>query len=144
MTIVHGIPNLATVSAELNILRGGEATPEGVAYLKSVGIKRSVKLNLEHDYGDYTGIEVIKCGIDFMDQFTGPVPRDIVQRAVSAIQPNTIIHCEKGEDRTGLVVACYRYGTGWTKQEAEDEMLALGFHKILMGLWHFWEEYQLF
>jgi len=28
---------------------------------------------------------------------------------------------------------------GWSKPEAEKEMLALGFHKGLVGLWLYWK-----
>jgi hypothetical protein len=37
------------------------------------------------------------------------------------------IHCEHGEDRTGLIVALYRvFYEGWTAEDAHDEMMAMG------------------
>lgn len=54
-----------------------------------------------------------------------------------------LIHCEHGQDRTGLVVACYRVQhMGWTHEAAEKDMLAHGFHKALHGLWEYWESFK--
>ena len=51
------------------------------------------------------------------------------------------IHCKHGQDRTGLVVALYRiFNEGWTPVEARKEMLQLGFHTMLLGLNHYFEE----
>ncbi|BBQ00834.1 protein-tyrosine-phosphatase [Burkholderia sp. SFA1] len=44
-----------------------------------------------------------------------------------------LIHCQHGADRTGLVSALYRIVyQGWTKQQAEDELLhgGYGFHPV--------------
>lgn len=140
MTITNGILNFAKVTD--GVYRGGQPTDEGWAYLRELGVTNVVKLNLEMGDGD-TGMVVEKCGIDFMHQLVGPVDRGTVQDALSAIGTNTFVHCEHGQDRTGLVVACYRYGTGWTKEGAELEMILNGFHKVLRGLWDFWEAYEL-
>ena len=39
----HGVPNLSQV--EPGVWRGGQPSPEGWQYLKSIGIKRDLKLN---------------------------------------------------------------------------------------------------
>jgi protein tyrosine/serine phosphatase len=45
------------------------------------------------------------------------------------------VHCEHGEDRTGLVVGLYRYyDQHWSADAAYREMLDQGFHRILVGL----------
>ncbi len=63
----------------------------------------------------------------------------MVRLAVSAIGPGTLVHCEHGQDRTGVAIGLYRLHTGWTEEHAEDEMLAHGFHRSLIGLWEWWE-----
>lgn len=144
MNITNGILNFAKVTD--NIYRGGQPTSDGWKYLKSIGVTNFVKLNLEHPNdleAQALGIVLNNCGIDFMDQLLGPVDHNTISNAISSIIPNTYIHCEHGQDRTGLVVACYRYGTGWTKQQSEDEMISMGFHKVLFGLWNFWNNYYI-
>ena len=37
-----------------------------------------------------------------------------------------------------VVVASYRVRSGWSHKEAEAEMLRLGFHPLLVGLWQTW------
>ena len=66
--------------------------------------------------------------------------RQTVSNAVAAIRPGTYIHCEHGQDRTGLIVGCRRvWLDGWTKTNAWNEMIAAGFHPALHGLASFWK-----
>ena len=61
--------------------------------------------------------------------------------AVAHITPFTYVHCEHGQDRTGLTIGIYRVQhDGWTKEKAYNEMIAHGFHKSLHGLDDFWED----
>lgn len=119
-----GIPNLAEV--EGTILRGGQPNADGWAFLKAAGITRVVKLNLDGDAPDQPGdgVELVKCPIDLAEQIIFRPNYDLVMKAVDAIQPGTYIHCTHGQDRTGLVVGCYRVlKQGWTKDAAWAEML---------------------
>ena len=46
-----------------------------------------------------------------------------------------LIHCFHGEDRTGLVVGLYRvFVSGWTPEQAYQEMLDNGFHPKFVSL----------
>ena len=53
-----------------------------------------------------------------------------------------LVHCEHGQDRTGLVVATYRVMTcGWTKAKAMDEALGFGYRDWLnFGLNKTWSQ----
>jgi protein tyrosine/serine phosphatase len=52
-----------------------------------------------------------------------------------------LIHCQHGEDRSGLMVGLFRvYKQGWTPEAAYTEMLNMGFHKLLFVLNHYYEE----
>ncbi len=52
-----------------------------------------------------------------------------------------LVHCQHGEDRTGLIIGLYRVQhEGWTPAAAYKEMLANGFHQILFLLNHYYEE----
>jgi protein tyrosine/serine phosphatase len=51
------------------------------------------------------------------------------------------VHCQHGEDRTGLIVGLFRVEVqGMSPADAYAEMKADGFHPILLGLNHYFEE----
>ena len=139
--MTHGIPNFAQV--DYNIFRGGQPNATGWVYLKSIGVTNVVKLNDESEGSDRDaaalGMVINYFPISLQDQIFHLRHRDHVWNALDAITPHTYIHCEHGQDRTGLVVACWRLQEGASKDAAEKEMLAHGFHKGLFGLWNFWE-----
>ena len=63
----------------------------------------------------------------------------VVRKALSVMtdpanQP-VFLHCSRGVDRAGVVVAVYRMEfDGWSEAEAQAEMEALGFHEIWFEL----------
>jgi hypothetical protein len=149
------IPNLHEVSG--NIWRGGQPDQKGWMQLQQLGIKTVVKLNTIDEATDLApGMQIRSFPITVRDQLTGSDLDSMVPAAVAAIQPYTFIHCgsdartqseidqllgnQGGQDRTGLVCACYRVKCGWSYGEAEKEMLSYGFHKLLFGLWEYWEK----
>ena len=143
MTISNGIPNLFAV--EQDILRGGQPSAEGWAYLKSQGIICVIKLNTEEEGSDAPaealGMIVHRFPIPWWRQTIWHPNKSDVLAAVELIAPHSYVHCEHGFDRTGLIVACFRVlKQQWKKQDAEDEMIAHEFHKALRGLWEYWED----
>jgi len=143
-TVTNDIPNFRQVSP--GVYRGGQpSSTNGWAYLKSLGVTNVVKLNLYRE-GDDTDasmarITVNNFPIDLEHQTLVKPSSLLVSNAVAAIQPGTYVHCQHGQDRTGLVIGCYRvWRQGWTKDAARKEMLADGFHKTLHGLNDYWED----
>ena len=147
-----GVPNLASVAP--GIYRGGQPTPAGWQYLHDrLGVRYVVKLNewpaspaapASDDPGLDTGMIVLGDEITFPEQMFPHnqvfLPSEIIL-ALAFIHDHpagVFIHCEQGQDRTGLIVACYRLECGWSKADAEKEMLAHGFHRELAGLWGTW------
>jgi protein tyrosine/serine phosphatase len=52
------------------------------------------------------------------------------------------IHCQLGQDRTGVVIAAYRMRVdGWSLSEAEAEMQSFGFNDLWFKLKKFVREY---
>ncbi len=164
--VTHGIPNLRQV--EPGVWRGGQPTDEGWRWLHAQGVRVVVKLNPESEASDAAaeepyGMIVWRLPLTFGQQLgTSKIPKDYFVDAVAAfplpqaqrssfgLMPdqsvgNVFIHCQHGQDRTGLFVACYRvagHQEHWTKAAAEKEMLANGFHKELVGLWEYWENFK--
>jgi protein tyrosine/serine phosphatase len=148
-TYTHGVPNL--VQVDPGVWRSGQpTTPAAWAYLKSLGIKRVVKLNFESEGTDdgarAVGMEVLYVPIEPNgDVFTVVEKPDAahVDAAVTALAEGggTLVHCTHGEDRTGEVVAVHRVRNDhWPKSVAHREMLARGFHEELVGLDAYWQD----
>ncbi len=138
--ISHGIENLFAV--EQDIFRGGDPTPEGWAWLKDEGVRVVVKLNTQSEGTDAVaekvGMIVHRLPIGWFRQTIWHPTQSLIRSAVALIQPHTFVHCEHGEDRTGLIVGCFRLSQGWTKEDAWDEMLGHRFHIGLQGLVRAW------
>ena len=144
--MTHGIPNFATV--EHGIYRGGQPTPEGWHWLQANGVKEVLKLNKESEASDLgadlLGLVVHGRPVSTGQQFgTSPLSAGTFERNLPLVQPGTFVHCQHGQDRTGLQIAVWRVRVcGWTCDRAETEMLALGFHKDLCGLWDYWKRFK--
>jgi len=151
-----GIPNLMTVEGAISappgkfIYRGGQPDNDGFKWLKDKGVTDVVKLNTEGESSDVAaealGIRVHYMPIPLEDQLVFKPRKDLVVAATSIITtafevPTSVfVHCEHGQDRTGLVIGCYRvWEQGWTKDDAWTEMKKNGFHEELLGLMLFWE-----
>jgi tyrosine-protein phosphatase SIW14 len=72
-----------------------------------------------HVYLDPPPLALIRYIVGWLDQLPAPI----------------YVHCQHGQDRTGLVVAAYRIAHGWTWEQAHSEALALGYRaEINFGL----------
>lgn len=166
MPLTNGIPNFAVVDTTNNVYRGGQPTAEGWKWLAQHGVKWDVKLNTFDEamepyvilngtnlvvttqpwlYPDTALIWVDDEGISFATQLFGYNDYEIDCAVQSIVDrpKNLYIHCEHGQDRTGLITAIYRVEVqGWSKADAEKEMLAHGFHKELRGLWKYWQNFE--
>jgi hypothetical protein len=141
--LAQGVPNLAEV--EPGVWRGGQPTEAGWTHLKSLGITNVIKLNLQSEGSDaaaqHLGMKVYPVPIPLPEQLgLKPIDTNDIEKILTAVPAaGTFIHCEHGQDQTGLFVALWRVRRdGWSKSDAEKEMLAHGFHKDLRGLWQFW------
>jgi protein tyrosine/serine phosphatase len=163
---VHGIPNFGKVNERQKIYRGGEPlTSDGWAFLQSLGVRTVVKLNTEmesHDFGATAlHMKVIRRPITDQQQLTGsPDFHNTIDSAVGVMRRGAVfVHCgsdgrskpnsfgaltdtQGGQDRTGLVVGCYRVRVEhWKKAEARSEMKSFHFHAMLLpGLARFWRD----
>lgn len=147
--MTHGIPNLKQVAP--GVYRGGQPTVEGWEWLRAKGITWDLKLNEWSEcpepwlftnaspmWIDYEPISLGQQLFGVEDYQMDSILQSLIDRP-----SNLYIHCEHGQDRTGLVCAMYRVRIqGWSKADAEKEMLTNGFHKELRGLWEFWKRWQ--
>ena len=163
---VRGIPNFAAVNEHRRIYRGGEPpTLEGWAYVKSLGVRTVVKLNMETEstdaYARRVGLTVARLPITRQEQMAGSPELDgKIRRAVGKMSRGAVfVHCgsdsrskpdslaalfdsQGGQDRTGLVVGCYRVWVEHQKKAvARTEMKSFRFHALLLpGLANYWRD----
>lgn len=140
------IPNFHPVNSWL--YRGARPRQEGVTEFKQIGIKTII--NLERELFEQEPGEVkkerdwaIKANIRFVHIPMHPIwapKRQEVEKALARItdpanQP-VFVHCDRGSDRTGIVMAAYRIRyEGWSVTQAYEEMKKYGARSILLFWW---------
>ena len=147
----HSIPNLFTVEqAAPAVFRGGQPGPVGWQWLCGEGVRTVIKLNTESEGSDAgaesLGMTVHRFPVPWWRQtFWRPSQADLIT-AVGLVVNRTdpvFVHCTHGQDRTGLMIGCFRLAQGWSKADAETEMDAHGFHEVaLQGLEGRWNTEQ--
>lgn len=133
------LPNFGCVNAEL--YRGAQPTEEGIKELARRGVKTIINLR-DADKKAYVEEErAHRAGIKFINIPLGNwlAPGDskieqIMQILDAPENQPVFVHCKRGADRTGTVVAVYRIThDDWTADKAMDEA-----KKYRFGWWQFW------
>lgn len=130
------LPNFHRVNATL--YRGGQPNAGGFKQLASLGIKTVINLrdaderaSLEENEARAAGLRYFNIPLDGL----GRPSDEKIERVLALInapenQP-VFVHCKRGSDRTGTVIACYRIShDGWTSEQAKEEAKRYG-----LGFW---------
>lgn len=110
-----------------NLYRGGEITGEaGWAKLKALGIDYVIDLRNEADLGDERA--AISRGFNYVNiplRTSGTHSDDTVERTRDSLRliermsltgRKFYIHCQRGEDRTGVVIGMLRRCDAWARE----------------------------
>lgn len=126
------VRNFAKV--DQHVYRGGDPTAVGLTELGAMGVKVDLDLREKGDATQVERKEAEKLGIKYvnipMKPFSAPSD-DEMERALSLLIENksgpVFVHCRRGKDRTGTVIACYRIRhDGWSNRDALSEAKKLG------------------
>lgn len=112
-----------------DLYRCAQPDRDGMRALARLGVRTVVNLReLHSDAGlvTGTGLQLIECPCGAGD-FEYAQLVATLRRLLQARKPMAV-HCWRGADRTGVVVAAWRIAVdGWTKEAALDEMCGGGF-----------------
>jgi len=134
------VRNFATVNEHL--LRGSEPTAEGLKDLSAAGAKLIIDLRepgpgtlLEKQRAEKLGMQYRNIPFHALTAPTADQMR-IVLNLLAANKTQTVfVHCRRGKDRTGTVIACYRIQhDGWNNDRALEEARQHGMSPIERGM----------
>lgn len=114
---------------DANVYRGSQPTAEGFATLAKMGVKTVIDLRGGWVHAPKERSLVQKAGMQYVvERFSGIFePRDEqIARLLAVMQDPSatpvFVHCRRGADRSGLLIACYRIvHNHWTNQQALEE-----------------------
>ena len=130
------LPNFHQVNEHL--YRGGQPHRGGMKRLSELGIKTVVNLCGEGDNSTEEQAEAKSAGLHYLNISWSSLGRpsdEQVERVMGLIdtQENwpVFVHCKRGSDRTGTIIAIYRIQhDGWTGEQAIDEAKRYGLARI--------------
>jgi len=141
------LPNFYRVNERL--YRGGQPKKGGIKKLSELGIKTIINLR---GAGDGTRAEEAEAKAAGLSYFNIPMPglsrptHEQVSRVLAIIENEknwpVFIHCKRGSDRTGTVVAVYRIRQyEWTAREAMSEAKRHGLSWMEFGMKDYVSDY---
>lgn len=147
-TETNPITNFREVSS--GIYRGARPGQAGIAYL-ATELQIKTDLDLENDDGAISaekGYVAAEPGLTMvslpMSAFSEPSDQTVSQALAILSDPTqypVFVHCEHGQDRTGLIVGLFRIDDQhMTPADAYTEMLQDGFHPALVALLDYFEK----
>lgn len=134
----EALPRFARVNEKL--YRGAQPRKEGFKELAELGITTVINLRDDDERALIEETDVKAAGLRYFNvpfNRRGPPTEAQVEKVLSLINDKengvVFLHCQRGQDRTGMVVALYRISyEGWTDQRAIREAEDRG-----MKFWHF-------
>jgi protein tyrosine/serine phosphatase len=143
------LPNFQKVND--NVYRGAQPTDDGFRELAKLGIQTVIDLRQigEHSQADEQKL-VTNLGMRYVSiPMAGmSTPKDDQVTAVLALLKDTtsgpvFVHCKRGADRTGMVVAVYRISEdGWENKKALSEAKSYGMSFLERAIQHYVMDYK--
>lgn len=125
-----------------HLYRGAQPTPEGIKSLAKMGVRTVMDLRRGDEHGKWEQHSVEQAGMHYvhipMNGLAAPSDEQI--STIMALLGDAsawpvFIHCKRGADRTGTVVACYRIlHDKWPNQKALIEAKFYGMSFLEHGM----------
>ncbi len=133
------VPNFYRVAP--NFYRSGQPTEAGFRALKTrYGVRTVISLRDFHSDEPYVtglGFDVHRIGMHTWHIEREDLAQALHKLRVALRRGPTLVHCQQGSDRTGIVVALYRIlYQGWSREAAIDEMEhgGFGYHDLWFNI----------
>jgi len=131
-SVIPGVGNFQKVDD--HVYRGAQPTAEGFANLKKLGIKIVIDLREPGDRSAAEDKVVSAAGMQYVSvpMYGMETPKNqSVQKALALMEDASVgpvfVHCKRGADRTGGVIACYRVEHDrWKNERALAEAKSMG------------------
>ena len=141
------LPNFDKVSETL--YRGGQPKSGGLQKLTQLGVKTVVNLRDDDERARAEEVEAVAAGLRYFnvpfDNFGRPSDAKIEKVLAIIDTPENqpvFVHCKRGADRTGTVVAVYRIvRDGWTSERAKSEANQHGMSILEVGMKDYIHDY---
>jgi uncharacterized protein (TIGR01244 family) len=146
---VSGIRNFHQVNEHL--FRGAQPTDDGFQALAKLGVKTVLDLRMPDEHSTAGEEQSVKAaGMHYVNiPLQGVVsPSDeSIAKALALMNSDTagpvFVHCKRGADRTGTVIAVYRMAHDhWGNGQAFQEAKSLGMRWTQVGLKHYINSYR--
>lgn len=145
---VNGVENFHQVND--HVFRGAQPSTDGFQNLAKLGVKTVIDLReadsrsaLEKKAVEADGMRYINIPLAGM---SAPSPANVAKILAIFNDPTAgpvFIHCRRGADRTGTIVACYRISHDkWDNTKALNEARADGMAWIEKAMQHYVMHYQ--
>ncbi len=142
----EGIVNFGKVNDHL--YRGAQPDALGIRDLKKLGIKTIINLRKTKEVWKAEETEANANGIIYtnvpMKDFGRPTPEQVakVLALIETLPSPVFVHCKRGCDRTGTIIACYRIKHDhWSSESALQEAKHYGISKFEWGMRKFIVEF---
>ena len=145
---VGGVENFEKVDD--HVYRGAQPTEEGFRNLAKLGIKTVVDLREADERSKSEEAAVKAAGMQFisipMRGMETPLNESVV-KALNLLEDQTagpiFVHCKRGADRTGGIIACYRVEHDhWENQKALAEARSMGMSRWQTAIQHYVLKYK--
>jgi tyrosine-protein phosphatase SIW14 len=143
------LPNFNMVNDQ--ILRGGQPSDDGFKKLAERGVKTVVDLRWVDEHSIAHEKQIVETdGMRFvsvpMKGIGAPTPEQ-VSKALDVLEDSNnwpvFVHCRRGSDRTGTVLACYRISHDhWKNQKALEEAKTYGLSSFERAMRSFIEHFR--
>lgn len=145
---VQGVGNFQKVDE--HVYRGAQPTAEGFGNLSKLGIKTVIDLREPGDRSKWEQQVVAAAGMRYvsvpMRGMATPSNESMIKVLGLMEDSNSgpvFVHCRRGADRTGGVIACYRVEHDkWKSDRAIAEARAMGMHWFEIAIQNYVRKYQ--
>jgi protein tyrosine/serine phosphatase len=143
-----GIENFHQVND--HVYRGAQPGPEGWNGLAKMGITTIIDLRREDEHDIQEERRVVEAaGMHYvsvpMNGVVAPSPEKvtmILEMLEDGSAGKVFVHCKRGADRTGAVIACYRISHDhWANKRALHEAESYGMSRLQFGIKHYVKTY---